>query len=530
MAETKHRRNETKQSETQHGEVQREIIDFLSTGKAYGDDTAEIRRIETHCSVIFLTKDRAFKLKQAVKFSYLDYTDIADREKFTRAELSLNRRTAPEIYLAIHKVLRGGDGSLQLAAENAEGDALDWVLEMRRFGDDSLLASLADANRLTPVLMLDLADAIHRFHDKAERMPQHGNAHVIAHVLDDCVDNLQQHVPPLDRSGAEEVALQLRAKFGAVSPLIEQRREAGMVRRCHGDLHLGNICLLDGRPTLFDCIEFSDDISCIDVFYDLAFVLMDLCHRDDRHRALANVLLNRYLDRSGDITGLAALPFFLSLRAAIRSHILAGGSKNQSDPAIGDKKRKEAIAYLDTARGLLRPGTPRLIAVAGLSGSGKSSLARELAPAFLPAPGARVIRSDTLRKRLQNVPPEMRLDPPAYSQQASDRVYEAMLQEAATALDAGYTVILDATYLRQRERLAAEELARNLNLRFDGFWLDVSREKLTARLDARRHDASDADRTVLAQQLTYDLGDVTWHRIDAGGALESSLHLVRLQL
>lgn len=524
------RPGKTTQSEIKQTGTQQEVIGFLSTGHAYGNDNAEIRRIETHCSVIFLTRDRAFKLKQAVKFSYLDYTDIAAREKFTRAELNLNRRTAPEIYLAIRKVLRRDDGSLELAREDARGEALDWILEMRRFGDDDLLASLADAHQLTPALMQDLADAIQRFHDKAERMPGHGSAKIVAHVLDDCVANLKQHTPPLDMSAVDDVAAQLTARLDAIAPIIEQRRENGRVRRCHGDLHLGNICLLDGRPTLFDCIEFSDEISCIDVFYDLAFALMDLCHRGEEHRALANILLNRYLDLGGDIAGLATLPFFLSLRASIRSHILAGGSKTQDDPAAADKKRKESIAYLGTAASLLRAGKARLMAVAGLSGSGKSSLARKLAPAFLPAPGARIIRSDTLRKRLQNVAPETRLDRAAYTQQASDQVYDAMLQEAATALRAGYTVILDATYLRERERKAAEELARDLGLPFDGFWLDVPKETLAARIEARRNDASDADRAVLEQQLTYDLGEIEWHRIDAGKSLEHSLHLVRQYL
>lgn len=344
------------------GGTQQEVIDFLASGAAFGIGSDAVRRIDTHCSIIFLLKDRAFKLKQAIKFSYLDYTDVAERGRFTQAELDLNRRTAPQLYLQIHKVVRDAGGQLRLASRDEEGEALDWVLEMRRFADGGLFASLADANRLTPALMQELADAIHHFHDRAEQVPDHGSARTVGEVLADCGENLRQHAPPLARPRVEEVMAVLAARLAAIAPFLEQRRRDGMVRRCHGDLHLGNICLFDNRPVLFDCIEFSDDISCIDVFYDLAFVLMDLCHRDDHHAALANILLNRYLDRGGDIGGLAALPFFLALRAAIRSHILAGGSKHQDDPAIAEKKRHEAIAYLATAARLIQSGAPRLIA------------------------------------------------------------------------------------------------------------------------------------------------------------------------
>ncbi len=538
---------------------QADIVAFLADGAAYDGIVADaagmaVRRIETHCSVIFLIGDRAFKLKKAVKFSYLDYTDPAAREAFVLAELTLNRRTAPQLYLGRHKIVRTADAKLRLASADASGAALDWILEMRRFPDDALLATLAEEDRLTPALMQDLADAIHRFHEAAEPAPSQGGAVAMRNVMMDALDNLRLQSPPLNLPFIEGLANHcMLPEFASLEVLIDRRQAAGFVRRCHGDLHLGNICLYDGKPLLFDGIEFSDAISCIDTFYDLSFLLMDLCHRD--RTDLANIVLNRYLDRNGDIAGLATLPFFLSLRAAIRAHILAGASKTLDDPVLATSKeaaskKDEAIGYLDTARymldgrillsGELMDGSPpltaprliapQLIAIGGFSGSGKSTYAKALAPRFKPMPGARITRSDSLRKRLMQVAPETRLPPEAYTKETNDRVYAAMMEETATALRAGYTVIVDAAYLRETERHAIAAQAEQLRLPFTGFWLDVPQDVLASRIAARRNDVSDADLAVLRQQLGYDLGHIDWHRIDAAGEPTQTLAAMRAVL
>jgi predicted kinase len=288
-------------------------------------------------------------------------------------------------------------------------------------------------------------------------------------------------------------------------------------------------------------------LSCIDVAYDLAFLLMDLCHRgvgatvdhapvDNAtvhitpvhitpahitpvHITLANQLLNRWLDRTGDSAALALLPFFQSLRAAIRAHILAGTHRDD-----------EATAYLTSATLHLQPGVPRLIAIGGLSGSGKSTLARGIAADFQPLPGARIIRSDSLRKRLAGVTPETRLPADSYTQAASDRVYAAMLAEARQVLAAGYTAIIDAAFLRAGERQAVDALAAEMRLPCHGIWLDVPADLLRDRLARRRDDASDADQSVLAQQLTFDLGPMTWRRLPAGADLTQDLASLRAVL
>ena len=228
----------------------------------------------------------------------------------------------------------------------------------------------------------------------------------------------------------------------AVRGLLDRRRANGKVRRCHGDLHLRNICLFDDKPTLFDCLEFSDALASIDVLYDLAFLLMDLEHRGLAE--FANVVLNRYLDLTGEDDGLAAMPLFLSLRAAIRAHVTATAMDQAAAAERKQEPAAEARSYLSLAARLLRPRPRRLVAIGGLSGSGKSTLATALAPAI----GARVLRSDVIRKRLFGVTPETRLPAHAYAAEISRLVYETLRQRAAAALASGYSVIIDAVSLK----------------------------------------------------------------------------------
>jgi predicted kinase len=300
---------------------------------------------------------------------------------------------------------------------------------------------------------------------------------------------------------------------------------AGKVRRCHGDLHLRNICLLDGKPVLFDCIEFSDEIASIDVLYDLAFLLMDLEYRNLQD--LANQGYNRYLDLTNEDAGLATLPLFISLRAAVRAHVTATAANCVGAGGELERKRDEARRYLDFARRVLKPQSPRLIAIGGLSGSGKSTIARALAPTFGTRPGARVLRSDVIRKRLWGVMPESRLPSAAYAPDVSRRVYDAILERAAAALRAGYCAIIDAVSLGKEERRSFAFLAEQARVPFSGIWLGAAPEIMVARLGARHDDASDASAEVLGQQLQRDPGPIDWPQVDVGGGREASLAAVR---
>ncbi len=496
---------------------QADIVAFLADPRSHGDASGRVDTITTHASMIFLTGDRAYKLKRAVKYSYLDYSTADLRRRACEAELALNRRTAPELYLAVLSIRRRPDGGLGFAGA---GEAVDWVVEMRRFPQEALFSHLAETGRLTPRLAMLAADRIAAFHALAEPTRDQGGAAGIDAVIRINDENLRRS-PPLGLATADIDRLRdaTLAALELNAGLLDGRRAAGKVKRCHGDLHLANIALIDDVPTLFDCIEFSDLIACIDVLYDLAFLLMDLRHR--RLADLAAQVFNRYLDRSDEMDGLPALPLFLSLRAGVRAHVTATAALAQAPGNARDRKLGEARAYFDMAEDLLHPVTPRLIAIGGLSGTGKSRVAAAIAGELGQAPGARVLRSDVLRKRLFGQAPESRLPPAAYEPSVNARVYDALERDAARAIAAGYSVIIDAVAAKPEERAAFAGLAARSGIAFTGLWLEAAPEVLMARLQRRKDDASDADVAVLRRQLAYDLGPMTWTRIDAGQAPEA---------
>ena len=278
------------------------------------------------------------------------------------------------------------------------------------------------------------------------------------------------------------------------------------------------------KPTLFDCLEFSDELASVDVLYDLAFLLMDLEHRGLAD--FANLVMNRYLDLTGEDDGLAAMPLFLSSRAAIRAHVTAAAMERAAQSGVMSEMATEARSYLDLSALALRPRSCRLVAIGGLSGTGKSTLAAAIAPSL----GARVLRSDVIRKQLFGVAPETRLPTSAYSSQVSRRVYQTLRRKAAEALAAGYSVIIDAVSLKPAERQSLDPVAAAAGVPFAGIWLAAPEATMDLRLRARRHDASDASPAVLTQQLRQDPGTVEWVRIDASTGPADCLSTARRAL
>ena len=266
---------------------------------------------------------------------------------------------------------------------------------------------------------------------------------------------------------------------------------------------------------LFDAVEFDDRLGRSDVMYDLAFLLMDLWHRD--HRAEANRVLNRYLLRTGDYEGLGALPLFLSLRAGIRAHVSATMAEDAQEP---EGLREEARQYMQLALGFLSPPAPMLIGVGGFSGSGKSTVAAALAPSVGPAPGAVCLRSDELRKVMHGVEPQDRLPPQAYDPSVSRRVYAELRNRAGRVLQQGHAVIADAVHDRADSRSDLRAVADEHDAAFKGFWLSASEEAMAARIEARHGDASDADASVMRAQLQRGAGKVDWLQLSAGLAVD----------
>jgi predicted kinase len=322
-----------------------------------------------------------------------------------------------------------------------------------------------------------------------------------------------------DRDHVLGLATASRAALDRHRDLIDARSRAGRVRVCHGDLHLRNVCLVDGRPTPFDAIEFNPALSDIDVWYDVAYLLMDLDHRG--LRPLANAAFNAYLDVTGDVEGVALLPLFLSMRAAVRAKVGASGAQAQTDPAVADRMRAEARACLDLARAVLEPVPARLVAIGGLSGTGKTTVARALAPALGRAPGAVVVRTDRIRKRLAGVGETDRLPSAAYGPGTAEPVYAAMNGLAAAILATGQAVVADGVHARPNERADIAAVAAAAGVPFDGIWLEVDPAVASARVAARRGDASDADGAVVRLQATFDTGPIAWAHVAADGGADT---------
>lgn len=498
-------------------EDQTEVVSFLSSPAAHGG--ADVERLETHASLVFLGGGRALKLKRAVRYDYLDFSTSSQRRRMCEAELRLNRRTAPRIYRAIVPITREEDGRLALAGR---GDVVDWVLSMRRFDQADLLDRMAARGDLDLDLMPPLARAIAHLHAIALQRTDHGGAAGMRWVVEGNARGFaEQGAGMLDPEACAQLTTDSLACIARLASRLDARRDRGLVRVCHGDLHLRNIVLLDGVPTLFDGIEFNDELSCIDVLYDLAFLLMDLWRRGlTRH---ANVLWNAYLLETNDVDGLPLLPLFLSCRAAIRAKTSATAASLQPDATRRQALEELAREYLALATRFLRPPAPRLIAIGGRSGTGKSTLAQALAPAAGAAPGAVVVRSDEIRKQLHGVAASARLGPEAYTPDESRRVYDTLCARAAAVVEAGQTVIADAVFGRPEDRDALAAAARRAGVALVGMWLDAPGDLLIDRVGSRHGDASDADAAVVAVQLTQDTGPITWHRLDASASAQTLL-------
>lgn len=480
-------------------------------GETWGFPNAPVEHVETHAAHVFLVADRAFKIKKAVKLPYLDFSDIAKRRKVLADELAINRAYAPNLYLALDEV---------------HGEP---VLVMRRFPAQALLSWKMAHGGIDVTLAMKLAAMVAEAHAKAPRRDTPGAEIMMglgAQLSKAFIDSPDIFSPPetLEFHALCEAALR------ANKALLTARSERGLVRRCHGDMHAGNIIVEADTPKLFDAIEFSEKIATIDVLYDLAFLIMDFWTHGERRAA--NILLNRYLHlrrAEEDLSGLAALPLFLSTRAGVRALVTADLAH---ELAIGKsmRARGQALDWFRASMDYLRVSPPVLVCIGGLSGSGKSTLAAALAPDLGAAPGALHVRSDVERKVLSGVPETERLPVESYTREASFAVYAACLDRAERALAAGHSVVLDAVFAEESERRAASELARRCRAHFAGVWLEAPPAVLAARVEARHGDASDATVDVVARQLRYDLRTLDWPRADASGTPAETLARVREKL
>jgi hypothetical protein len=490
------------------------IFQFLADPATHG---APVTRIDTHGAAVFLAGDHALKIKRAVRFPFLDYSTLALRKRACDRELEVNRRFAPQIYRRVVPITRAADGTLQIGGD---GEAVEWAVEMTRFDERRTIDQVAARGPIEPELVIAIADVIAASHRTA---PSAATASWIASILPIIADNtatFEAEGFPADQVAALDRAS--RAAFERTRRQLEQRGAEGFVRHCHGDLHLANIVLIDGAPVLFDALEFDPAFASVDVLYDLAFPLMDLIRYDRCDAAV--ILLNRYLAATPDenVDALGTLPLLLSMRAAIRAKVIL--ARPSSDIATNRDNRETAEAYFALAARLIAPPPPpRLIAVGGLSGTGKSVLARVLASRVPPLPGAIVLRSDLTRKRLFGVADTERLSETAYAPEVTAKVYRSLGERAAAALTQGHSVIVDAVFAKADERQAIEAILRKMEVGFTGLYLVADLETRIERVRGRVGDASDATTEIVRQQQAYQQGTIGWATIDASGRPEQTL-------
>jgi uncharacterized protein len=504
------------------GDSQEAVFALLSDPATHGGDA--VKRIDTHAASVFLAGERAFKVKRAVRFPFLDFSTLAKRKSACEAELRINRSFAPDIYRRVVAITRETDGRLTL---DGSGTPVEWALEMRRFDENATLDRLAEAGKVDRTLADALGRAVAVLHGGANAVEAEPWIAALADYIEqnDAAFRERPDLFPL-AEGGETLTQRSRAAHARIRPLLVERGHRGLIRHLHGDLHLRNIVLLGGRPVPFDAIEFSPLIASGDVLYDLAFLLMDLVERG--LKPAANVVFNRYLvetKRPEDLDALATLPLFLSLRAAIRAKVTAA----RLEHAASDQRAAiahSARAYFDFAQRFIEPKPPRLIAIGGLSGTGKSALALALAPELAPDPGAVVLRSDVERKALFGKDENERLPQDAYAPAVTARIYATITDKARRAVAAGHSAIVDAVFATSQERALAAESANILRVPFHGLFLDADLDTRVARLATRRRDASDADAAVARRQEAYDLGELDWTRIDASGTPEETLERV----
>jgi aminoglycoside phosphotransferase family enzyme/predicted kinase len=473
------------------------------------------KRVDTHASIVFLGADRVLKVKRDVRLPFLDYSSLQKRKHACEEELVVNRRFAPQLYRRVVPITQTGSG-LEI---DGQGSPIEWAVEMSRFDESKTLDHLARAGGITPELAETLAAALRDAHRQAPAAEGSQWLESISGIIDRNTQTFLDETG-LSRQAVGRLDALSQQKLRDCRKLLLARAAEGMIRRCHGDAHLGNIVLIEGKPVLFDAIEFDPVIATTDVLYDLAFPIMDFCHFG--LTSCASRLFNAYLQPSWPENGnaLALLPLFLSMRAAIRANVLF--TKRRLSPDL-DHDGQDAQAYFDLALRLIKSVRPSMVAIGGKSGTGKSVLAREIAPQLAPLPGAVLLRSDVIRKELFGFEPHVSLPGTAYTPEVNARVYQTLFERSRQTLAQGFSVVVDAAFLKESERRYLSKAVETTDAEFRPVFLTADLDVRLNRIGSRKNDASDATQKIATGQEDYDIGEISWPIIDASGSPAQTL-------
>lgn len=455
--------------------------------------------VETHISWVLLNGLYVYKIKKPVNFGFLDFSTLEKRHFCCNEELRLNQRWSAELYLEVVPIT----GSPDHPQMGGTGVAIEYAVKMIQFPAGQLLSDYAGHGRLGTDEIDQLADSVAGFHEVIEQADENSPYGDSANINHWFIDNFN-HIRPLLVDDVQKQQLQRIQQWGdgewrKQTGLMQLRRQQGYVRECHGDLHLGNMTLINGKVTLFDCIEFNPLLRWIDVISEVAFLFIDLLHFG--YDRLAYRFLNRYLQHTGDYQGLAMLRYYLVYRALVRAKVaLLRMAQQQSDNAIAKQARCEYTAFADLAERFTKSRSTVLIITHGYSGSGKSTMASQLAEKI----GAFQIRSDIERKRLFGHRPNAKtgsdINDGLYTQEVSQKTYQHLKELAKAVLEAGFPVIIDAAFLKTGQRDLFRQLVVDCGVPFHIITFQASDEELCRRIKQRQDDASEATVTVLHQQ------------------------------
>ncbi len=481
----------------------------------------QIQQKSTHCAHVFMSGQDVYKIKRAVTYTYLDMSALDSRKKLCEREFVLNKDTLPDIYLEVVPITTESDGRLKI---NGSGEPVEWALHMKRFRERDVLDNLAQNNQLSCSIAGQVGQSIAKYHATLNSEFVSDGFQRIEEVVLELITELTDLDCLFPIALLDQFVVKGRTELQQYRTLLNQRAISGFVRRCHGDLHLRNIVMHHAVPLPFDALEFDERMATTDILYDLAFLLMDLDHRGLALQC--NAAFNQYLLHSDEanLNALRLLPLFLFCRAGIRAMTTAQASRqSQCRSAV---LRHEARQYLELALDYLGRQPPALVAVGGLSGSGKSTVSARLAPEICCTPGAILIRSDAERKAALGVNETSRLSAELYTADTSHTNYQRVLRKAKLALDAGQSVIVDAVFLDQEQRKAIEKVAHDRKIPFVGIWLQAPVEILEERVSSRCGDASDATVAVLNKQVMTDSGSITWSKVTTSGSIDQVFDVV----
>jgi len=481
---------------------QARLVRALASPTLYGDWCTSVRVLETHISYVLLTGRFAFKIKKPINLGFLDFTTLAARRFYCQRELHLNRRLAPALYLDVVAIT----GTVEAPAFGGSGPALEYAVKMREFPQDALLTEVLQRGDLTADHVDALAATVATFHHShagAKLDSRIGSADQVLELAEENFTEIELLLEDeADRRAIADVRGWTRRECAARTAVFQARHRGGFVRDCHGDLHLGNIALIDDVVTVFDCIEFNDAMRWSDVMADVAFLVMDL---QDRGRPdFAARFLNLYLELTGDYDGVQILRFYVVYRAIVRAKIACMRASQTNDPAVRAAKIAEYREYVDLATRCSTVAARGIVITRGPAGSGKTTHSQRLVE-LLPAIR---IRTDVERKRLHGLAAQARtasaVNAGLYSSAETERTYASIADRAATVARAGYPVIVDGTFLQRRQRDRFHAMAAELGVPFTILDfiapVEVLRGRIRKRLEAGS-DASEADADVLEHQL-----------------------------